>query len=68
MPASHGMIVHDGGPAPLDGSAHTFSVIFEDGDVRNSFVENDILDMVPLRRSGEVGRTCRELVATRSCC
>ena len=51
---SNGTIVHDGGPAPLDGSAHTFSIIFPDGDIRNSFFDSDILDMVPLRKGAEV--------------
>merc|ERR1719182_575685 len=45
-------VAHDGGPTPLDGSAHTFSLMALDGSVcRNRFFEHPIVDFCFLASS-----------------
>ena len=42
-------MIHDGGPAPLDGSVHGFSVVYGKDRVKNAFLESDILDVVAIQ-------------------
>jgi hypothetical protein len=51
----HRLLVHDGGPAPLDGVAHSLSFIFGESQLRNTFLENDVLDIAMIRESTQVG-------------
>ncbi|EDQ91979.1 uncharacterized protein MONBRDRAFT_22689 [Monosiga brevicollis MX1] len=59
------LLAHDGGPAPLDGQAHTLSILMPDGRVRNSFLDNDVMDIL-LLSDGPKGASADTLVLLTS--